>query len=97
MIGIVPTVGSPRQYMIKGLVVGASGTPSTTFSADGGTFSNVNGSGSMPTAIWTPPTVCYGTPLSCTNSGASKITMTTSAGGSAFGTTTVTVSFNVIQ
>lgn len=116
-INIIPVVDVPQTYTLKGLVVGASGTLSTSFtaeqqfppSASDGVISNVNASGAMPTALWTPPVQCFADsgifvqpPAKCpsgnfgTNTGTYTITMLTNAGGSPYGLAKVTVSFNLI-
>jgi hypothetical protein len=108
-ISIIPATDAPQTYLIKGLVVGASGTLSTSFTASGGVISSVSASGSMPTAIWTPPAQCFADsgifvqpPAKCpsgnpgTNTGTYTITMLTTAGGNPYGLAKVTVGFNLI-
>ena len=94
--GVLQLGNAPGTVTISGMVVGASGPLNTTFTvacADPntcGTYAanliSINGSSTTPSATWATP----GT------GGTFQITMTTTAGGSTYGTTSVLVYYTVL-
>src|SRR5260370_18853710 len=78
-VGITTSVNNPLSFTIYGLVNGAMGTPSTTFTVTNASnqttmLTTNNASTSTPSASWTPPVV------NGTNQGNFTITMKTTAG-----------------
>jgi len=84
--GVLDVGNVPGTITITGLVVGATGTLSTTFSVNDGTITTTNGNTTTPSAVWSPSG----------NGGVATITMTTTAGGSAYGSTAVPVRYTVL-
>jgi hypothetical protein len=85
--GVVLLGNIPGTVTISGLVVGASGPLNTTFTTtDTNPITTMNASSTTPSAIWTPSG----------SGGPVTITMTTTAGGSTFGTTSVPVEWTVL-
>jgi hypothetical protein len=93
---ITNSVNTALSFTVQGLVSGASGALSTTFSVTDSSNNTTalttnNATTATPSATWTPPVV------NGTNQGNFTITMTTTAGGSQFGMATATVAFSVLQ
>lgn len=87
---------NPSTYTIQGLVTGAPGPTSTSFTVTD--LNNVttvlttsNPTSAAPTATWTPPVI------DGFNGGTYTITMTTTVNGNAFATTTAMVNFTILQ
>lgn len=89
-MGILELGNVPGNVTISGSVVGASGPLNTTFTVTCisscpliGTITNMNATTTSPSALWATPG----------SGGEFMITMTTTAGGSTFGTSSVLVSY----
>jgi hypothetical protein len=86
----------PSTYTIQGLVTGAPGATATSFTV---TDSNnvvtalvtTNPTSATPSAVWTPPVI------DGFNSGNYTITMTTTANGNPYATTTSVVNFSILE
>jgi hypothetical protein len=93
---ITNSLNAALSFTVQGLVSGASGALSTSFTVTDSSNNTTalttnNATSATPSATWTPPVV------NGTNQGNFTITMTTTAGGSSFGTATATVAFSVLQ